>query len=134
MNADETLAVAAKDILINAFTEAIDDPETSERLGRTGTTVRISLREDPGEALTLLLDRQPPELHDGDQTTVTESSLEIEAVALAGVLDRSVRLAVAVIDGRATYHGPIRKFLRVTPILIAAANHEHFGHSREDEK
>jgi hypothetical protein len=131
MNADETISVAAKDILITAFTEAIDDPETSERLGRTGTTVRISIRDDPGEVLTLLLDRQPPELHDGDETTVTESSLEIEAVALTGVLDRSVRLAVAVIDGRATYDGPIRKFLRVMPILIAAANHEHFGHSRK---
>lgn len=133
MKADETLAPAAMETFIAAFTEAIEDPETSDRLGRTGTTVRISLRETPDAVLTLLLDRQPPELHQGDESTVTESSLEIEAPALAGILDRSVRMAVAVIDGRATYDGPIRKFLRIMPILIAAANHEHYGHARKED-
>lgn len=133
MHADETLATTAMDALVAAFTKAIDDPETSDRLGRTGTSVRISLREAPDEVLTLLLDRQPPELHQGDEVTVTESSLDIEAPALAGILDRSVRMAVAVIDGRATYDGPIRKFLRVMPILIAAANDEHHGHARKGD-
>lgn len=134
MNANETSATRAMDVLVRAFATASDNTEKAERLGRTGTSVRISIREDPGQVAVLLLDHQPPELHERDETTSTESSLEIEAAALEGVLDGSVRIAVAVIHGRATYEGPVRKFLRIMPILIAAAADEQPDTDQEDER
>jgi hypothetical protein len=70
----------------------------------------------------LLFDRATPIVldHDADDPVVAE--IVLPEALLTQVLDRTARLAVALIDGRASFTGPVREFLRVLPILIALAS------------
>lgn len=119
---EETMSDAAKlaqATLVSAFEAAVSRPDAAERLADADTTIAIAIREAPGSRLTLRLDAMPPTLELDDVAPV-EVEMEIEARALLEVFARSARLPMTFIEGRASFDGPVRKFLRITPILIAA--------------
>lgn len=105
-----------------AVTEAAAMPDSAARLAATGMTVRIVVSGAPDEGAVLLFDRATPIVldHDADDPVVAE--IVLPEALLTQVLDRTARLAVALIDGRASFTGPVREFLRVLPILIALAS------------
>ena len=78
----------------------------------------LTLADEPTCVCTLLLDRTPIEVAEG--AADGEAQLSIASVDLERIWSRDFHLSIAIARGRATVSGPIRKFLRVVPILRRA--------------
>jgi hypothetical protein len=105
----------ALDRFCTAMRAAADDPRLSSVLARANTTVRIELADDPALSVTLLLDRDPVEVIESDDPADVEIS--IVSVDLARLYSADFHLSMAITRGRVGYTGPVRKFLRVTPVV-----------------
>jgi hypothetical protein len=122
-DADGTAAARAyTGFALKRFSEAITAASKDERLsgvlGRANTTVRIELADDPELAVTLLLDRDPIEVVDSDEAEV---HIRIISVDLARLYSPDFHLAMSIVRGRVTFTGPVRKFLRVSPVVRHAS-------------
>jgi hypothetical protein len=101
-----------------AMEAAAQDERLSSVLARANTTVRICLADDPELCVTLLLDRNPIEVVDGG---AAEVEIWIVSVDLARLYSPDFHLSMAISRGRVRYTGPVRKFLRVTPVVRHAS-------------
>jgi hypothetical protein len=110
---------SALDRFCAAMRAAAQDERMSAVLSRAKTTVRIELADDPDLSVTLLLDRDPIELTQTDEPAEVEIS--IVSVDLARLYSPDFHLAMAITRGRVGYTGPVRKFLRVTPVVRHAS-------------
>jgi phospholipid/cholesterol/gamma-HCH transport system ATP-binding protein len=95
-----------------------------------GTSVRIELTDNPGLAITLVLDRSNVQVMSGShpaEVELTMASIDLEKLA-AGELS----LAMGIARGQVRATGPVRKFLRVEPIVreVWARHGHHNGKSR----
>jgi hypothetical protein len=100
--------------LIRAVT---DDSAAGARAALADTTVRIKLSD--GDAVTLFLDREPVEL--GTLEYDAEIALAMTASQLEQLIRGELALAMEIAHGRIVYSGPVRKFLRIIPILRRVA-------------
>jgi hypothetical protein len=120
---DGSAARAYTETALERFCVAIEAAARDERLSRVlargGTTVRIELADDPELSTMLLLDRDPIEVIDSDEPAEVEIS--IVSVDLARLYSPDFHLAMAIARGRVGYSGPVRKFLRVTPVVRHAS-------------
>jgi hypothetical protein len=91
-------------------------PELAERLAFAETTVCLTVR-DSDAAVTLLLDRAPPEVH--PEAEPAQINLEIDADDLEQLADGTLLLPLAMLDGRVDHRGPVRRLLGVTAVLRA---------------
>ena len=75
-------------------------------------------------AVTLLLDREPPE---AVASALPEAETQIHASAEQwdAFWKGEYPLAMAIARGEVSYRGPVRKFLRVVPILRRLAGEYH---------
>ncbi|MHB8690470.1 MAG: hypothetical protein ACYDHH_04425 [Solirubrobacteraceae bacterium] len=97
--------------------ELIGDEVYGERLALAGTTVEINLVDAPSPtAFSMLLDRHPVELVEGSYPDA-EVKLYMTADDLAAFWSGELHAAIAITDGRIGYRGPVRKVLRVLPIV-----------------
>jgi hypothetical protein len=103
----------------SAMEAAADQPRLSSVLARANTTVRIELADDPELFVTLLLDRDPIQLTEDD--VQAEVEMTIVSVDLARLYSADFHLAMAITRGRVGYTGPVRKFLRVSPVVRHAS-------------
>ena len=110
---------AAVDRFATAMATAALDERMSTVLSRANTTVRIVLADDPELSVGLLLDRQPIEVTDG--TAAAEVEMSIVSVDLSRLYSPDFHLSMAIHRGRVGYRGPVRKFLRVTPVVRHAS-------------
>jgi len=94
------------------------------RLAHADTTVRFVVLGDPEEAVTLLLDRRPPQVVDGDEPA--EIVIELSREQAVQFVRGNLHLPPAVLEGRVTAYGHVRKYLTVDPILrrLLAGNAE----------
>ncbi|MCW2986983.1 MAG: transporter [Conexibacter sp.] len=92
---------------------------------RADTSVAIAIRLSadavPRPWATLLLDRRPVQVAPGDSGDA-EASLTFDVVDLEAFVAGELHLAMAIASGRVQATGPIRRFLRITPILRGLAN------------
>jgi putative sterol carrier protein len=95
----------------------VTDPATSARVALADTRVRIELSD--GLAFTLYLDREPVEMGEADDQA--EIALAMTATQLEKLIHGELALAMEIAHGRIAYSGPVRKFLRVVPILRRVA-------------
>jgi hypothetical protein len=102
---------AIRDVLL----DAIEDPDVLRRMTAAETVVEIRLT-DTAQTLTLMLDREPIEAVD-HEVPDAEVHLSITSDDLRRVLSGEVHLPVLILRGKASYSGPVRKFLRVVPII-----------------
>jgi hypothetical protein len=102
-----------------AMGAAAQDERLSSVLARAHSTVRIELADDPELSVTLLLDRNPIEVVQTDEAAEVEIS--IVSADLARLYSPDFHLAMAISRGRVGYTGPVRKFLRVTPVVRHAS-------------
>jgi hypothetical protein len=120
---DGSAARAYTEAALNRFCTAMEaaaqDTRLSRVLARANTTVRIELADDPELAVTLLLDRDPIEVIDSDQECEVE--IAIVSVDLARLYSPDFHLSMAISRGRVGFTGPVRKFLRVTPVVRHAS-------------
>jgi hypothetical protein len=101
------------------FARAGDEPELSERMGFAQTTVHIHFEDEEGSAgCTVWLDRSPITAEVG---IVGEAEIELSGPSrrFMGLVTGAESLAIVIARGDITYTGPVRKFLRVVPILRA---------------
>ena len=92
---------------------AIDDP-AALRLGAAGTSITFIVSGARQESVTLLLDREPPEVgaNLAGEITVELDDLQAERFSRGHLI-----LSICLMDREASYTGPVRKYLAVDPIL-----------------
>ena len=92
---------------------ALQGEDLRTRLRHAGTSVAFGTR-DAGRAVTLLLDREVPELRRDEPAEVVITLSDQAAEAFA---DGLLSMPAAIIAGDATATGPVRKYLEVDPII-----------------
>lgn len=100
------------------FNRASEDPELSERMSFADTVVHIHFTDLPnGEnAVTVWLDRTPIGAEVG-VAGQAEVELYAPAKVFMNLFAGEEALPLAIVRGDVEYKGPVRKFLRVVPIL-----------------
>lgn len=94
-------------------------PELAARLRAADTTVCVS--DASGAcAMTLLLDRDPPQFKPAAEPA--EVAITLEPEQFAAVIAGSALLPVVLATGDGAYEGPARRFLAVTPIMRSLWN------------
>jgi hypothetical protein len=103
------------------FCDDVDDVAGScgERLARAQATVVVRLADEPELAVTLMLDRDAPTILDGADPAA-EAELRIPSVDLQHLWSREFHLPMAIVHGRVGVQGPVRRFLRIVPVLRGA--------------
>jgi hypothetical protein len=102
--------------------EAARNPELSHRVSLAATTVGVTLADEPDLSLTLLLDRDPVAIADGG--VEADAAIWIASVDLNRLWSHDFYLAMAIAKGRVRMAGPVRRLLRVIPIMrVMAAEH-----------
>jgi ABC-type transporter Mla maintaining outer membrane lipid asymmetry ATPase subunit MlaF len=100
--------------LRTALAHALEsDANLARRLCRTDTSVRFTVAAQ--EAMTLLLDQDPPRVAGGDEPAEIEIALTPEQTT--GLAVGQFPLAAAVFAGVVAVQGPARAYLEVDPIL-----------------
>lgn len=104
-------------IVVEFFNRAADDAELSERMSFANTTVHIHVTDlDGDDACTVYLDRDPIGAELGAVGTA-EVELFGPTKAYVNLFLGKDQLPISILSGAVTYTGPVRKFLRVVPIL-----------------
>ena len=93
----------------------VRDKGLHDRLALAATTITLTLADEADLSITLLLDRSPIEVIDGFADA--ESQMWIASVDLARIWSPDFYLPMAIAKGRIRIAGPVRKFLRIVPIL-----------------
>jgi phospholipid/cholesterol/gamma-HCH transport system ATP-binding protein len=104
---------------LDRFSATIEAASHNERVARrlalADTSVRIELADEPDLAITLLLDGKTIEVGGGDLPAEVDMSLS--SVDLERLSSDDFNLSMAIAHGRVQVSGPVRKFLRVMPII-----------------
>jgi hypothetical protein len=110
---------AALERFCDSMETAARNRQLSPVLARANTTVRIQLADEPELACTLLLDRDPIEVADGN--VPADVRMSIMSIDLSRLYSPDFHLPMAIFRGRVGYDGPVRKFLRVSPVVRHAS-------------
>lgn len=87
------------------------------RLGAAGTSVTIEVGDDPAAAVTLLLDRQPPAVHPGDEAA--EITIHLTPEQGVAFTQGELILPNELMSGAVRASGPVRRYLGADPVLRA---------------
>lgn len=106
---------------LEAFAEAVaralHDPEFSRRIRSADTSAELIVTDgDRSDALCLLLDRDPPQVV-YRCTGSCDARLRVDHEAFDAFIAGEASLAMAIVQGQADFVGPIRRVLRVMPVL-----------------
>jgi hypothetical protein len=93
---------------------ASGDPRL-QRLSAAGTSVRFQIIGAPQASVTVLLDRDPPELAGGEEPA--EITLELTPEQGVQLLSGALAAPADLLSGRIPYRGPVRKYLMIHPVL-----------------
>lgn len=93
-----------------------DDEHLGARLAAADTSIQV--RFGDGVGFTAYFDRRPIEA-EPELLGSTEIVLDISPELFLGLITREEQLGMLVMERRCTYSGPIRKFLRIVPMLRA---------------
>jgi phospholipid/cholesterol/gamma-HCH transport system ATP-binding protein len=114
-----TQARRTAEAALDRFQAIIDAAARNERVGRrlaqARTSVRIELADEPDLFLTLLMDGKTIAATRAD--VPAEIELSLSSVDLERTRSEDFNLSMAIARGRVQVAGPVRKFLRVMPIV-----------------
>ena len=108
--------------VVDVFERAADDPKVSGPIGRIGQTILLSSSDIPDSGLLLVAREGRLEVRDADGGTDATIELTMATPDLEKLSEGRLRTAMAIADGRASYDGPVRQFLRVLPLVQAMVN------------
>ena len=116
----DAMAVSVRDAILDVVGATHDDVHLGERVGLAQTSVALHFTDAGGVGATLLLDRRPPEaiariLPDA------ESSIHATTEQWDSFWGGEYPLAMGMARLEVSFTGPVRKFLRVVPILRSLA-------------
>jgi hypothetical protein len=104
------------DITARFFLQAADDPALASRLSLANTTVHVHYTDEVGT--TVMLDSDPIRA-EAQIVGTAEVELWGDPELFMAFVQREKHMAMAIADGELRYAGPVRKFLRIVPILRA---------------
>jgi hypothetical protein len=111
---------ARNEAIIEDFCEALEtaatEPRIAAKLAGADTSVAIVLADEDEVAATLLFDRDPIEIERGASST-PEATITITGSDLQRLGAEEFHLAMAMARGRVGWSGPVRKFLRLAPVI-----------------
>ncbi len=108
------------DEFMDTLATGVRDKGLNDRLALARTTITITLADEPDLSTTLILDRSPVEIVDGERDG--EARIWIASVDLERIWSRDFHLPMAIAKGRVRIAGPVRKFLQIVPILRTVAS------------
>lgn len=100
---------------------ALEDEGASQQFATHGVSVRIHLSDAPDTGVTLFLDRTPAEIVTGTGGGQADVQLLLDSHDLEAICCEGTYLPTKIVAGEVTYEGPVRKFLRMLPVLRRAA-------------
>ncbi len=103
------------------------DPRV-RRLGASGTSVTLIVKEAPDATVTVLLDRDPPAVVLGAEPA--EITIELTRADATRFAHGQLSLPTALMGGHIPYRGPVRKYLVVDPVLRSLLAALDAGHLR----
>jgi phospholipid/cholesterol/gamma-HCH transport system ATP-binding protein len=104
--------------------DAGSDPDISHRLSLAETTVEVILADETDLSVTLQFDRVPIVVQRGGDSDA-EATMTVASYDLAQLYTQEFQLPMAIANGRVRTTGPVRKFLRVVPVLRPLAEQYH---------
>ncbi|HWE34171.1 MAG TPA: hypothetical protein VG410_11845 [Solirubrobacteraceae bacterium] len=111
---------ARNEAIIEDFCEALEaaatEPRIAAKLAGADTSVAIVLADEDGVAATLMFDRDPIGIERGPGST-PEATITITGADLQRLGAEEFHLAMAMARGRVGWSGPVRKFLRLAPVV-----------------
>jgi hypothetical protein len=111
---------ARNEAIIEDFCEALEAAATEPRIAAkfvgADTSVAIVLADEDDVAATLMFDRDPIEIERGRGST-PEATITITGADLQRLGSEEFHLAMAMARGRVGWSGPVRKFLRLAPVV-----------------
>jgi hypothetical protein len=113
---------------LRALLDAATAGPASQNPARAQTSVAIAVQDADGPAAALAvlaLDREPVTVEPGPGRA--EIELTFPRATLERFLRGDLQLALAIARGEVAFRGPVRKFLRITPVLRALARDEGPG-------
>lgn len=118
------------DQMVEFFLQAAHDEHLGDRLSLANTSVHIHFTDDIG--LTLRLDSQPIT---AEPRVVGQAEVELwgSADKFLTFIRGERHLAMAIMHGDIEFAGPVRKFLRIMPILRSFDFSMWKGVGRADE-
>jgi len=108
-------AECALDVFAATIERGVRGHDMSRLLTLADTTLTVTLADEQDLSVTLLLDRSPVEVLDGELES--EARMWIASVDLERIWSPDFYLPMAITKGRVRMEGPLRKFLRVVPML-----------------
>jgi hypothetical protein len=110
--------------LIDVFEQAAGEPKVAEPIGKIEHDVLISSQDVPGSGVLLVCRDGRIEVRDAEGGSTPDATIEMamQTPDIEKLTAGDLRTAMAIADGRATYSGPVRQFLRVLPLVQAMVN------------
>lgn len=108
--------------VVDIFEQAATEPRVAESIGRIEQTILLSSSDVPDSGLLLVARGGRLEIRDAGSSSDHTIELALASPDLAKLAEGHLRTAMAIADGRATYSGPVRQFLRVLPLVQAMVN------------
>lgn len=105
------------DLAMQFWEAGAADERLGRRLAAAGCVVHIHFTiGDEDKGFTLMMDREPIEVIGG---FVGDAEVEIfgSAADWLALIRQDKRMSMAIARGEMTYTGPVRKFLRIVPML-----------------
>ncbi|MGE4424836.1 MAG: SCP2 sterol-binding domain-containing protein [Solirubrobacteraceae bacterium] len=118
--ADVGHAAGAWRRVLELWDKAAEDEAARRLLGRVGRTVRLSSSDLQDASIVIRLQGDIELIE--DRAEPADIELTMGTADLERHADGTLRVAMAIAAGRATFTGPVREFLRVIPIVHAIAN------------
>jgi hypothetical protein len=108
------------DVFATTIERGVRERDIGQLLSLADTTLTVALADELDLAVTLLLDRGAVEVVDGEGDA--EAAIWIASVDLQRIWSSDFYLPMAITKGRVRMQGPVRKFLRVVPVLRQLAD------------
>jgi hypothetical protein len=86
-----------------------------ERLAIAGTSVNFVNRDEPDDSVTVLLDRNPPQVADGREPAEIRIDLTREQMGRLSI--GLLEIQLVLMSGDVPFSGPVRKYLIVHSVL-----------------
>lgn len=106
---------------ISVLEAVLATPEVQAKVTAANVDVRLTLRDRPGKPLHLMLSRDVPLVTGQAQLSRPDIILELASPDLRCFLHDGAELPLRILSGDIVFEGPVRKLLRVLPVIRAAA-------------
>lgn len=100
-----------------AVEEALRDGDVARRVGQAGILVRFDFTDRPVQPVFLVLDVGRPRATTDAQGPRPDVVLTLATADLDCCLHDGEELPLRILSGEIRFEGPVRKFLRVLPVL-----------------